>query len=95
MRGGWGCSVIDVDPTHLIRTVTSFIQSTQPTTCQPVWRLFELGAMNNGAELDHVDTSSSKGVQRTRYLGAVCYGAEPCYLAAIAYGAEQRVQKRH
>jgi hypothetical protein len=31
-----------------------------------VWRLLELGAMNRGAELGHVDASSIKGIQRTR-----------------------------
>jgi hypothetical protein len=95
MRGGWGCSIIDGDPAHLTRTVTPFIQSTQPTTSQPVWRLFELGVMIYDAELGHVDASSAKGVQRTRYLGVVYYVAEPCYLSAMVYGTEQRVQKRH
>jgi hypothetical protein len=51
--------------------------------------------MSHGAELGHVDANSAKGVQRTRYLDAVCYGAEPCYLGAMVYGAEKRVQKRH
>jgi hypothetical protein len=31
-------------------------------------------------------------VQRIRYLDAIRYGAEPCYLDTMAYGAEQRVK---
>jgi hypothetical protein len=34
----------------------------------------------------------SRGVQRTRYLAAIDYDVEMCYLDAIAYYADQRVQ---
>jgi hypothetical protein len=46
-----------------------------------------------GAELSHVDASTTWSVQRTRYFSVVVYGAESCYLGAIDYDAEQRVQK--
>jgi hypothetical protein len=53
----------------------------------------QLGVMNHGAELSHIDVSSTERVQHIVYLGVVRYGVEPCYLGAMAYGVEQRVQK--
>jgi hypothetical protein len=41
----------------------------------------------------HVGATASGLCQRSRYLGAIAYSAELCYLDAIGYGAEQRVQK--
>jgi primosomal replication protein N len=41
----------------------------------------------------HVGVTVSGLCQRSRYIGAIAYGAELCYFGVVGFGAEQRVQK--